>query len=307
MAMISKYVYQGVTWIDLERPTKEEAETLLHDFALPNVVCDELLSETVRSKVDLYDQIIYTILHFPTGLGKPNKIKTDQEVDIVLGKDFIITAHYEPVNALHELSKRLEVQAVLSKKSLKFHAGILFYQIIKELYKHVEIDLENLNDMLVSIENKIFHNEEGGMVKKISNINRHLIDYKQALRFHREILESFEKATLHFFGETYTYYTTAILGEYNKIDRLLAGHKEILNDLRDTNDSLLSVKTGHTMKTLTLMSFVIFPLTLIAGIFGMNVVHMPIIGQPNDFWMIIGIMGCATTLMFLFFRIKKWI
>ena len=61
------------------------------------------------------------------------------------------------------------------------------------------------------------------------------------------------------------------------------------------------------MKILTIMAFVTFPLSLIAAIFGMNTVYIPIIGTPGDFWIVMGIMGFATFLMFLYFKRKKWI
>ena len=61
------------------------------------------------------------------------------------------------------------------------------------------------------------------------------------------------------------------------------------------------------MKTLTMMAFVTFPLSLIAGIFGMNTKTLPLIGIENDFWIIIGIMGFAMLLLLSFFKYKNWL
>jgi magnesium transporter len=58
---------------------------------------------------------------------------------------------------------------------------------------------------------------------------------------------------------------------------------------------------------LTIFSVIVFPLTLLAAIFGMNTTYLPFIGKPYDFWIIAGIMIGGTVLMIAVFKIKKWI
>ena len=70
---------------------------------------------------------------------------------------------------------------------------------------------------------------------------------------------------------------------------------------------MLSSKENEVMKTLTIMAFVTFPLSLIATIFGMNTVNMPIIGGDYDFWIVIGIMAIFTFAFFVFFKKNKWL
>ncbi len=110
--MISKYTYKKLTWIDLESPTKDEVYSLMEEYSLPSLVGEELVTQTLRSKVDLYDSLIYMILHFPVVNQKTRK-SIEQEVDFVIGKNFIITAHYEMINPLHEFSKMFETDSVL--------------------------------------------------------------------------------------------------------------------------------------------------------------------------------------------------
>ena len=59
------------------------------------------------------------------------------------------------------------------------------------------------------------------------------------------------------------------------------------------------------MKTLTIMALVTFPLSLIAAIFGMNTRILPIVGKPNDFWIIMGIMLILKFVMFIYFKIRR--
>ena len=83
--------------------------------------------------------------------------------------------------------------------------------------------------------------------------------------------------------------------------------KEVLNDLRSTNDSLLTTKTNEIMKILTVTTFSLLPATLIGQIFGMNTKVMPIIGWRYDFWIILSMMIFVGVVTFLFFRSKKWL
>ncbi len=84
--------------------------------------------------------------------------------------------------------------------------------------------------------------------------------------------------------------------------------KEILNDLRETNDSLLTTKTNQTMKTLTAMTFTLLPITLITGIFGMNVTdNVLLIQNWEDFALVILFMILVGLIMFVWFKGKKWL
>lgn len=305
--MISKYTFRKLTWIDIESPTRDEVSSLMETYKLPELLADELMTETMRSKVDIYPNAIYLILHFPTITRGKNKKQgvVEQEIDFIIGKDFIITTHYQTVDPLHEFSKMFEVNSILDKSTMGDHAGYLFYYIIKELYRHSTIQLEDINHTLRDIEKNIFEGHENAMVSAISNVNRILVDYKQTIRFHREVLRSFESAGTHFFGNDFSYYLSAISGEFNKVENELSGHKEILTDLRETNDSLLTTKTNSIMAKLTVMNFILLPLGLIAWILAMHGVNFVIEG-PEDFFAVLVAMGAIGVTLFLYFKSRRW-
>lgn len=295
-----------MTWVDLESPTQEEVREVMEEFNIHPLAANELLSPTTRPKADLYPSFIYLILHFPAFQHKHGH-DTNQEVDFIIGKKFIITTHYETIDPLHEFSKVFEVNSIIDKSHLGAHAGFLFYYIAKELYKSLANELEYIQEDLAHIEEYIFAGFERDMVEELSRVNRKLLNFKQSIRLHEEVLDSLQGAGSEFFGEKFSHYLQAINGEYHKVASQLDGHRETLTDLRKTNDSLLSTKQNEIMKVLTIMAFVTFPLSLIAGIFGMNTKMLPIVGLPGDFWIVIGIMAFGMALMFWYFKHKKWI
>jgi magnesium transporter len=304
--MISRYNYKKLVWIDVPSPTQEEVRQLMEEFNIHPLVADELLEPTLRPKVDLYDDHIYLILHFPT-ISHKHDGGHDQEIDFVVGKDFLITTHYDHIDTLHEFSKKFEVSSILEKANIGNHAGYILFSILRELYRMLDRELDHINHDFGDIESKIFSGNERDMVTAISRLNRDLLNFKQALRPHKEVLESFEIAGTKFFGKDFDYYLRTIIGDFYKVSNILDGHRETLLELRRTNDSLLTTKTNETMKFLTIMAFFTFPLSLVAAIFGMGARATPILGSTNDFWIILGLMAAGAVSMFGFFKYKKWI
>lgn len=304
--MISRYTYKDLVWVDVLSPTPEEVRLLMDEFNIHPLVAEELLVPTLRSKVDLYHDFIYLILHFPT-ISHKHDGGRDQEIDFIIGNKFIITAHYDFVDQLHEFSKEFEVNSILEKSNIGDHSGFILFYILKDLYKMLDGELEHISHDFNEIQAKIFSGNERDMVNSISHLNRDLLNFKQILRPHKEVLESFEIAGTKFFGVDFSYYLHTIVGEFYKISSILDGHRETLLDLRDTNDSLLTTKTNDIMKLLTVMSFTMLPLSFVAAIFGMNTTHMPIVGQPNDFWILLGAMVIAGVFLAGFFRFRKWL
>ena len=253
------------------------------------------------------NDLIYIILHFPAFSRGHGEESDDQEVDFIIGKNILITTHYETINPLYKFTKLFETNATLEKVDIGDHAGYLFYYILRELYGYLEEELDAMDNALNNIEERIFHGYEKQMVFEISKVNRDLLNFKQATRPHQEVLESLEHAGVKVFGDTFAYHLRAISGEYYKIANFLESNKETLEELRKTNDALLNTKTNEIMKTLTIMAFVTFPLSLFASIFGMNTSYLPLVGLKHDFWIIIGIMLLATIGFFWFFRHNRWL
>lgn len=304
--MIKRYTYKELVWIDLESPTQAEVREIMEEFRIHPLIAEELLTPTLKPKVDPYEEYIYLILHFPA-LKHTHKNGRNQEVDFIVGKDFIITARYDTVDALHKFSKVFEVNSVIDKGDMGEHAGFIFFYMIRKLYRSIEHELEYLADEREDVEDKIFAGKEKAMVYEISRLTRSSLDLKQALSSHGEILSSFESVGAEFFGGKFSSHLHSIIGEYYRVHTHIENELDDLRELRETNNSLLSTKQNEVMKILTIMAFVTFPLSLIATIFGMNTNNIPIVGHPYDFWMVIGLMVLLTAIFFWFFKYKKWL
>lgn len=304
--MISRYTYKDVTWIDIESPTKEELVHVMEEFSVPSLVAEETITSTLHAKVELYDEMIYMILHFPPSRHGAAK-DTEQEIDFIISKNFLITVHYESIYSIDQFAKLFESQNAFEQGYKNFNGGFLFIEMMKQFYKHSLHKLDDATKTIKEIEYYIFNGHEDTMVKKISSTGKKLLDFKQALRFHKDILHSYVNASVKLFGEDYRYYAEVVTSEFNKANSLLESNRDALAELQRTNDSLLSTKTNDTMRTLTIMTFVLTPLTLIAGIFGMNTGDTNFINTKTDFFFVIGSMILVGLVIFLFFKLRKWL
>jgi magnesium transporter len=306
--MISTYKHKNVNWIDLENPTPDEIRKVSENYNLDPDVANDLLTPSSRSLIEEYDNYIYLVFQFPITTNKKNygRATEIQEVDFVIGKDFIITNRYGLIDSLTEYAKTFTVNAILEKNRDTEHAGIIFYQIVKNLYKELSNRLEHLNDLLKDAEEKIFNGKEKEMVFELSKLNRLLLNFKSIISLHDDVLIELLRTGEKIYGRQFHRYLRDILGEYTKIRSVNDNLKEYLEELKETNNSLLATKQNTIMQYLTTITFIFLPLGLITGIFNMNT-KLPIVGHQYDFFIVLGLMAFSTVTVFLFLKLAKWL
>lgn len=306
--MIYKYTHNNLTWIDLESPTHEEVLQVISEWNINPLIGQELMGPSLRPKVDMYPNCIYLILHFPVLRAKKRAIHSveQQEVDFIIGKNFIITTRYDAIDSLHQFSKVFEVNTILDRNDMGEHAGLIFFYMARALYESLVSEFESVSDSIRKVEENIFGGKERAMVKRISEISHELLDAKRALRLHKEVWESFDAASRKFFGEEFSYRTRFIIGEYYKVHNTLESNLEAMAELRETNNSLLDARETETMKRVTIIAFLTLPATVITNFFQMSTSHTPIVGEPNDWLIIMLIVFGFTIVLFATAKWKKW-
>jgi magnesium transporter len=291
----------------VEAPTQEEVRGLMEEFSLDPLIADELLAPSMRNKVDARDGYFYLVLHFPAFKHTHSTLSTPTELDFVIGKDFIITTRYDSADPLHDFSRLFEVETVLDKSNMGTHAGYVFYYMLVEMYRTLRDEILHTETRLDVAEDRIFKGYEKEMVITLSHIGRDLLNYSQALDSHASILQSIEAPGVALFGYEYARNVRSVIGEYERLASAILSSRASLRELRETNNSLLTTKQNEVMKLFTIMAFVTFPLTLFTSTFGMNTVATPVLGHPNDFWIIIGVMVSVAICFFAYFKYKKWL
>jgi len=160
---------------------------------------------------------------------------------------------------------------------------------------------------LHDIEDQVFQGNEREMLQEISHVKADIINFVTIVNPQGEILESLRKEGKSFFGDELQPYFGHLLGDWSQSRHTLEGYKLSIESLEQTNNSLLTDKTNEIVKVLTMFSVIVFPLTLLAAIFGMNTRDLPLTGYAGDFWIISGIMVVGILGMIGFFKLKKWL
>jgi magnesium transporter len=303
--MLTRYVQRHLTWIDLISPTSTEVRSLMDEFGIDPSFANELLTSSYKPKVERRGDLIYVILHFPLlrGMGKV----PEEEIDFLIGKNFLITARYAASDPLHSFAKAFEASAVLGHNAAATHGGHLFAAMTRNLYRSLGAECDVLERHLSDIEERIFNSDERSMVVRLSQTGRIIHDFRQRLLPHKEMLLSLEPQAVRMFGQEFLYYIRTIEGDYERVRITLEHLRESLIELRETNNSLLSTKQNDIVKKFTVIAFLFLPLSFVASLFQMNTTSTPLLGIRGDFWIILGCMGLLAAGFFVYFKRKGWL
>jgi len=295
----------AVTWVDLEAPTPEELSAVMAEFDIDPRIEEEIARPTPYPMTLSMPEYEYLILHFPA--VEEQEGTKNQEVDFIVGKEFLITARYEVIESIHALHKVFETEE-LAGEVREAHADALLERVMIRLYAAIHDEIEREGRLLEHIEHDIFSGKERQTVRTISHAGRALLRFETALNRHEEPLDEFLAALAvpEFFGKRFAARAARIRAAHDHAAALVGSYRAVLRELRITNDSLLSTSQNEVMKTLSLMAIVALPMTLVASVFGMNATYMPFVHEPFGFWTILGLMVIASLLVFLFFKVKRW-
>ena len=298
---------EKVSWMDIKNPKQGDLEYLRKKFNLCPLILKEYLPSIKRSKVEDFNDCLFVVIHFPVFDSKLRRTSS-AELDIILFKDRIIPSHKGNFFQLEKLFGDCLMHEHCRKYYLRKNAIFLLYQILDNLIDARMPMLDHIADHIENIEEKVFNNEEEKMLKEISIIKRDIINFRKAIKPQRTVLESLARITPRFTIENMSAYSQEVIGSNIKVWNNVENHKEMIEALEHTNESLLSHKLNETMQILTAFSVIMLPLTLLASIFGMNVVMgMPFTDNPFGFWMIMVLMFVTIVLSLIFFKFKKWL
>jgi len=305
--MVTRHTHGSVTWVDLESPTPDELSSVMREFDIDARVEDEIRLPTPYPLYMSAPRYQYLILHFPTAVSSGGA--RDQEVDFIVGKHFLVTVRYDVIDSIHNLHKVFEAEELLGIPSSITKADKLIERVLRRLYGAIRHEVEHAARRLERIEREVFSGQERHTVHQISEVGRIFLKFETTLERHAEPLNAMlaNLASPKFFGAGWNARITQIEAERGHVAALVSSYRAVATELRDTNDSLLSAGQNEIMKTLTVITFVMFPLSLIAALFQMGLPGTPLTGDPNAFWIVIGAMLAVTGFLALFIIKKGWL
>ena len=295
-----------LTWIDIKNPSKKDLEWLRRNYNLHPLVLEQLLPDLDYPRVENFGDYIFLVLFYPF-FERTTFQTIPFELDIIVSKKYIITAHPKDIVPLKAIFDKCNLYEEERDKYTKNGPGGLLYFIIEELLNAYFPKLKHIKQNIDKIERLIYEKEYQKAVREISLVRRDLIGFQRIVESQRLAFKTLAEDEQTFFEKKLRPYFNELWRLHNQIEHIVLTNQKTLDALSVTNESLLTNWTNKIIKTLTIFSVIVFPLTLLAAVFGMNTSYLPFVGRTDDFWIITGIMAAGTTLMLLIFKLKKWI
>ncbi|KKS44255.1 hypothetical protein A2567_00665 [Candidatus Azambacteria bacterium RIFOXYD1_FULL_42_11] len=298
----------NLTWVDIEKPTQKDIDWMKNNFNFHPVTLGELIPSSQREKVEHFNDYLFLVTYVPIFVEKKHTT-TPIEVDFLITRDHLITVHNESLEPIKNFTEKCQNKPELKNKYFGPTTGHLFYWINEEFLNFAERQLIHIGKNIQRIEDGIFKNLERDMIKEISMIKRDILDFRIAIRPLHRIFESLNHKALKFWQDNtdLAVYFSDLLGDYEKAWNEIDNYTDTINALENTNANLLNDKTNAIVKTFTILSFITFPAMLVATILQINTKTNPVLGLPNDFWIIVAIIFLTTALMWLYFKTRKWL
>jgi magnesium transporter len=185
-------------------------------------------------------------------------------------------------------------------------AARLLYAILDRLADYIMPILNKVNGNIRQIERDMFTEDMRRVVRNMSIVRRDIIALRRIVKPQIAIVSNLERRDRAFIQEELDVYFGDIVDAFSKAWDTLEDHEDIIEALSDTSDSLTSYRINEVMRILTVISVIMLPLTLISGVYGMNI-RLPLDQHPWAFFYVLLLMLLTASAMLLYFRYRGWL
>jgi magnesium transporter len=296
--------HAGVTfWIDLESPSIPESLILSDTMGFHPLSVEDAMSALQFPKVEAYDGYLYVVLHAIDYTSGGRGFKT-HDVDFFLGPNYLVTIH---VGGSHGISDLLE-NCPRNPRILADGPVPLFHRIVDSMVDHYRPEIEKLEDRLDELEKKVFANPTRTLVRDILDEKRDVASLRRVTTPQRDVIARLARRE---FVDISTEMAFRFRDVHDHLIRLSDDallFQDRITGILDAHLSNVSNRLNEVMKVLTVVSTIFMPLTLLTGLYGMNVdlPHFPG-GAAAQFWWLFGFAIAVVVLMLAIFRSKRWV
>jgi len=290
-------------WFNILNPSEEDLNYLKDNFHFHPLDIEDCRSINQRPKIDIYDDYYFLILHFPY-LDKANKFLRTKEVKIFWGENYIITigkSHW----VIKNLFNSLKDNPVKRDEATTGSSDSLLYTILDRLMVETYSLLLRIGGEVELINRDLFNKKAEKTIERISITRKNIILINTIFKPQLRLFHKFESGDIKGYAEDMEDYWGNILDYYQKMWDMVEDYAELIEGLSKTFDSLQTNRINEIMKILTFFSSIMLPLTMITGMYGMNI-KLPFMDHPYAFWMVFGLMGVIVIILIIYFKRKRW-
>lgn len=234
------------------------------------------------------------------GLGFRERMAT--QLSAVLTPTRLCTYHLKPLAAIDNLRTYLERHTDQGQRGPDF----LFHLILDAMVDEYAPVLDRITDSLDSLESQVLRRPSKTMVQRLLHMKHDIIVLRKTLVHEREVLARLSRGEFAMIDERETAYYRNVYDHVVRFSELIENAREMTSDLMECHLSATSNRLNEIMKVLTMISTIVLPMTLVAGIYGMNFEHFPEIHWPYGYAWALGLMALSGLVPLAIFKWRKW-
>ncbi len=291
-------------WVDMHKPTEADDQILLDVFHFHPLSVEDCRADRHHPKVEEFPDYIYFILHGVTASTDSVHFNTI-ELDGFLGRNFVVTYHHDMFRSINNVKQLVHTSPITCQRGPAY----LLYQILDQLVDFYMPVLDDFDERLVEIEDEIFNitNPDKTILERIQQMKRSILRLRRNSGKQLNILYRMSHGEFRLIGPEMLPFFRDIHDHLTRITDLAENYRDLIGGALDSYLSVVSNRTNDIMKVLTIFSAIMLPLTVIAGVYGMNFENMPELSTTYGYFAVLGLMAVVAISLVVFFWRKGWI
>ena len=293
---------QNIVWADVTDPTSSDFEELAEEFGFHHLSIEDCRNEHQRPKIEEYPGYYFIVLYEAELAGASDRLEL-RELNIFLGKNYLVTVHSRPIRAIatasrlwHEWTDRAE-----------HGAGLLSYILIDAIVDDYLPLLDVVSDRMDDLEDSIFGEFRPEAIEEIFSIKKKLLYLRRSITPLRDVFNTLLRREQPIFPrETHVYFQD-VFDHLIRVSDTIDNLRDMLSSTMDAYLSVSGNRMNQIMKRLTSISTILMTVTLIAGIYGMNFDYMPELHWRYGYiFALLSMVGSGIAL-YIFLKKVKWL
>jgi magnesium transporter len=299
-----------VFWLDMSKPDDEEYSLLDEVFGFHPLAIEDSIKYVQRPKLENYpadvaggEAYFYMVFHGPDLQTFRQKLRT-KELDIFMSARYLVTIHEEEMQSIEETAKRADADPGLV---IGRGIDVLLHNILDRIVDHYQPILDYLEEALDELEERALARPEPSVLGQIAVRKRELLNLRRIVGPQREVVAQLTRGEVPFIRESTRVYLRDVQDHLIRTVEMVELYRDLVLGSRDIYLSSISNRLNETMRTLTILSVIALPMTVVTGFFGMNFESIPGLHSRQAFWITVAVMIVAVAGLLYLFRRKGWL
>jgi magnesium transporter len=297
----------GVVWVDLLIRSDEDAAVLRDVFHFHELTIEDCVSPLVDpARIDDYGEYLFLIVQALRGYDPGTELEP-VEVDFYLGANYVVSCHREPVASIEQFRER----CVRDERNLRGTADWVLHGLLDAIIDEYLPIVDAVDDTIDRLEEEVLSRPDSRLMRQIVLAKRNALRIRRATVPQREIMLRLSRGefTKFIHPETALYYRD-VFDHLMRIEYLIESVRDLADGALNTYLSVISNRLNQIMKVLTAAAAIFLPMTLIAGVYGMNFPSRGVWPPYDSDWgfaAVVGIMVAIAVGLLAFFKYRDWI